>query len=88
MAPSKVLNVPNKQSSSNATNTRKRITTRSQNSAVNNVLLKASVPCKDPRVKRKAEASPSKDKITKRYALGNITNVCYFNFPFPFFNLL
>ncbi|OAD58626.1 G2/mitotic-specific cyclin-B3 [Eufriesea mexicana] len=74
MAPSKVLNVQNKQGGSNATNTRKRITTRSQNSAVNNTLLKASVPSKDPRIKRKAEASPSKEKTTKRYALGNITN--------------
>lgn len=73
MAPSKVLNVQTKQSTTNVTNGRKRITTRSQNSAINNVLQKPPV-AKDSRVKRKAEASPQKEKTTKRSALGNITN--------------
>ncbi|XP_043594054.1 G2/mitotic-specific cyclin-B3 [Bombus pyrosoma] len=74
MAPSKILNIQNKQSGTNVTNTRKRIATRSQNSALNNVLVKPPVLGKDPRVKRKAEASPPKEKTTKRSALGNITN--------------
>ncbi|KZC13034.1 G2/mitotic-specific cyclin-B3 [Dufourea novaeangliae] len=72
MAPSKVLNSQNKQSNTNIA-TRKGITTRSQNSTVN-VLIKPSVLGKDPRSKRKAEASPPKEKTTKRSALGNITN--------------
>lgn len=72
MAPSKILNVQNKQSSTNVI--RKGITTRSQNSALNNVLLKAPANGKESRVKRKAEASPPKEKTTKRSALGNITN--------------
>lgn len=89
MAPSKILNVQNKQSSTNVI--RKGITTRSQNSALNNVLLKAPANGKESRVKRKAEASPPKEKTTKRSALGNITNVChffifYFNF-FIFYNI-
>ncbi|KOC60224.1 G2/mitotic-specific cyclin-B3 [Habropoda laboriosa] len=74
MAPSKVVNVQNKQSGTTITNTKKRITTRSQNPMLNNVLLKAPVLGKDPRFKRKAEASPPKEKTTKRSALGNITN--------------
>nr|XP_031849989.1 G2/mitotic-specific cyclin-B3 [Nomia melanderi]XP_031849990.1 G2/mitotic-specific cyclin-B3 [Nomia melanderi]XP_031849992.1 G2/mitotic-specific cyclin-B3 [Nomia melanderi]XP_031849993.1 G2/mitotic-specific cyclin-B3 [Nomia melanderi]XP_031849994.1 G2/mitotic-specific cyclin-B3 [Nomia melanderi] len=73
MAPSKVLNVQNKQSNANIP-TRKGITTRSQNSVLNNVLIKPPVLGKDPRIKRKAEASPPKEKTTKRSALGNITN--------------
>lgn len=85
MAPSKILNIQNKQSGTNVTNTRKRIATRSQNSALNNVLVKPPVLGKDPRVKRKAEASPPKEKTTKRSALGNITNVCYLIFHFSSF---
>ncbi|CAK9799368.1 G2/mitotic-specific cyclin-B3 [Anthophora quadrimaculata] len=73
MAPSKALNVQNKQSGTGITNAKKRITTRSQNPMLNSV-LKASILGKDPRVKRKAEASPPKEKTTKRSALGNITN--------------
>ncbi|XP_076242603.1 cyclin B3 [Calliopsis andreniformis] len=73
MAPSKVLNAQNKQSNVNMT-TRKGITTRSQNSLLNNVLMKPHVLGKDPCTKRKAEASPPKEKTTKRSALGNITN--------------
>ncbi|KAF3426722.1 hypothetical protein E2986_06422 [Frieseomelitta varia] len=73
MAPSKISNMANKQSGTNVTNTRKRVTTRSQNAVLNNVLLKASIG-KDSRIKRKAEASPPKEKTVKRSALGNITN--------------
>ncbi|CAK9814661.1 G2/mitotic-specific cyclin-B3 [Anthophora plagiata] len=73
MAPSKALNVQNKQSGTSITNAKKRITTRSQNPVLNSV-LKASILGKDPCVKRKAEASPPKEKTTKRSALGNITN--------------
>lgn len=73
MAPSKVLNGQNKQSGANAA-ARKGITTRSQKSVLSNVLIKPSVLGKDSRIKRKAEASPPKEKTTKRSALGNITN--------------
>lgn len=75
MAPSKISNAQNKQSSTNITNARKRVT-RSQNAVLHNVLLKPPVLGKDPCIKRKAEASPPKEKTTKRSALGNITNVC------------
>ncbi|XP_076649011.1 cyclin B3 [Halictus rubicundus] len=68
MAPSKVLNTQ-----TNMT-TRKGITTRSQNSVLSNILHKPPVVSKEPRVKRKAEASPHKEKTVKRSALGNITN--------------
>ncbi|XP_029035402.1 G2/mitotic-specific cyclin-B3 [Osmia bicornis bicornis] len=73
MAPSKISNAQNKQSSTNITNARKRVT-RSQNAVLHNVLLKPPVLGKDPCIKRKAEASPPKEKTTKRSALGNITN--------------
>ncbi|KAK2580934.1 hypothetical protein KPH14_006001 [Odynerus spinipes] len=53
---------------------RKGITTRSQNNATNNALLKQPLLNKDLRSKRKAEASPVKEKTIKRSALGNITN--------------
>ena len=72
MAPPKVSNA-NKQGTTNIT-ARKGITTRSHNSVLSNVLLKPPVLGRDPRVKRKAEASPPKEKTTKRSALGNITN--------------
>ncbi|XP_046736764.1 G2/mitotic-specific cyclin-B3 [Diprion similis] len=70
MAPTKVLNGQNKQ---NATGIviRKGITTRSHNSLANTKHLSV---VKDPRIKRKADASPLKEKTTKRSALGNITN--------------
>ena len=87
MAPSKISNMANKQSGANVTNTRKRVTTRSQNAVLNNVLLKASIG-KDSRIKRKAEASPPKEKTVKRSALGNITNVCYLIVPFPILHFL
>lgn len=54
---------------------RKRISTRSQNLLVNNALLKQPLLNKDLRSKRKADASPLKEKTVKRSALGNITNV-------------
>lgn len=73
MAPPKVLNA-NKQGTTNIT-ARRGITTRSHNSVLSNVLLKPPVLGRDPRAKRKAEASPPKEKTTKRSALGNITNV-------------
>lgn len=73
MAPPKVMLGQNRQQT-NTIVMRKGITTRSQNSLLTNVLLKPSV--RDTRTKRKAEASPPKEKTTKRSALGNITNVC------------
>lgn len=54
---------------------RKGISTRSQNILINNTLLKQPILNKDLRSKRKADASPLKDKTVKRSALGNITNV-------------
>ncbi|XP_076630095.1 cyclin B3 [Colletes latitarsis] len=74
MAPPKILNAQNKQQSNINATKKKGITTRSQNSVLSNVLLKQPIPGKDPRFKRKAEASPPKEKTTKRSALGNITN--------------
>ncbi|XP_012286391.1 G2/mitotic-specific cyclin-B3 [Orussus abietinus] len=73
MAPPKVLNGQNKQNV-NTMGLRKGITTRSQNSLVSNTLAKQPLVIKDPRIKRKADASPLKEKTTKRSALGNITN--------------
>ncbi|XP_066589456.1 G2/mitotic-specific cyclin-B3 [Prorops nasuta] len=73
MAPQKLVNNQAKQINTK-TLTRKGITTRSQNSLLNNVLLKQSIIPKDIRSKRKAEASPLKEKTVKRSALGNITN--------------
>lgn len=53
---------------------RKGISTRSQNVIVNNISTKQPITNKDNRAKRKADASPLKDKTVKRSALGNITN--------------
>lgn len=53
---------------------RKGISTRSQNVIVNNLPVKQPIIKKDNRGKRKADASPLKDKTVKRSALGNITN--------------
>ncbi|XP_014615109.1 PREDICTED: G2/mitotic-specific cyclin-B3 [Polistes canadensis] len=53
---------------------RKGISTRSQNVIVNNLSIKQPIIKKDNRGKRKADASPLKDKTVKRSALGNITN--------------
>lgn len=71
MAPPKVLLGQNRQN--NTTTLRKGVTTRSQNAILNNV-VKQSVS-RDTR-KRKAEASPPKEKTVKRSAFTNITNVC------------
>ncbi|XP_024946656.1 G2/mitotic-specific cyclin-B3 [Cephus cinctus] len=72
MAPTKVLNNQNKQNG-NGIVPQKRITTRSHNALLNQA-TKQAVLTKDPRIKRKADASPPKEKTTKRSALGNITN--------------
>lgn len=50
------------------------MTTRSQNALINNV-VKQSIS-RDTRIKRKADASPPKEKTAKRSAFTNITNVC------------
>ncbi|XP_014298253.1 G2/mitotic-specific cyclin-B3 [Microplitis demolitor] len=72
MAPPKVINNQNKPVSVGIT-VKKGITTRNQKAA-DQLNIKPHMPVKDLRVKRKADASPLKDKITKRSALGNITN--------------
>lgn len=77
MAPPKVMLSQRRQT--NAALTRKGVTTRSQQSMLSNVLKQANIN-RDTRVKRKAEASPIKEKTTKRSALGNITNVYIFPF--------
>lgn len=69
MAPPKILG-QNRQGST--ATLRKGITTRSQNSLLNNV-LKSNVG-RETRAKRKAEVSPSKERTNKRYAFANITN--------------
>lgn len=71
MAPTKVLNGQNKQNSTGIV-IRKGITTRSHNSLAN---VKHPTIVKESRIKRKADASPLKEKTAKRSALGNITNV-------------
>lgn len=86
MAPSKVLNVQNKPATTNAINgvvTRRGLASR-QTTANMNVPVQVQIQVqkpqptlyKDTRIKRKADASPLKDKLAKRSALGNITNVC------------
>lgn len=77
MAPPKVMLKQNRAQNSNTTVVRKGMTTRSQNqnSLVNNVLNKHNISLKEIRGKRKAEASPFKEKTTKRTAFANITNV-------------
>lgn len=69
MAPPKVLLGQNRQNST--ISLRKGVTTRSQNALLNNI-VKQSVS-RDTR-KRKAEASPPKEKTVKRSAFTNITN--------------
>ncbi|XP_012541579.1 G2/mitotic-specific cyclin-B3 [Monomorium pharaonis] len=71
MAPPKVLLGQNRQNST--ATLRKGITTRSQNSLLNNV-LKPSNTGRETRTKRKAEVSPLKEKTHKRCAFANITN--------------
>ncbi|RLU20783.1 hypothetical protein DMN91_007397 [Ooceraea biroi] len=71
MAPPKVLLGQNRQNSAMALRTG--MTTRSQNAVLTNILKHTGVT-KDTRTKRKAEASPPKEKTSKRYAFANITN--------------
>ncbi|CAG5084788.1 Similar to CycB3: G2/mitotic-specific cyclin-B3 (Drosophila melanogaster) [Cotesia congregata] len=72
MAPSKAINSQNKPVMMvNAV--KKSITTRNQKAA-DQMNIKPLVTAKDLRFKRKADASPLKDKMIKRSALGNITN--------------
>lgn len=56
---------------------RKGMTTRSQNQnfLLSNVLNKPNIIPRETRGKRKAEASPPKEKTAKRTAFANITNV-------------
>ncbi|XP_011647865.1 G2/mitotic-specific cyclin-B3 [Pogonomyrmex barbatus] len=72
MAPPKVLLGQNRQKST--ATLRKGITTRSQNTLLNNVLKQQSSISRDTRAKRKAEISPTKEKSNKRCAFTNITN--------------
>lgn len=76
MAPTRVSQNQNKAPS--VAIVKKGITTRNQKALANCANVKAVVAAKDPRLKRKADASPLKDKTTKRSALGNITNVNIF----------
>jgi hypothetical protein len=82
MAPSKVLGTQAKTNATTTTTTgvvtRRGLATRQQNTIISNTHTEKQQPVlfKDTRIKRKAEASPLKDKMTKRSALGNITNVC------------
>ncbi|XP_020300232.1 G2/mitotic-specific cyclin-B3 [Pseudomyrmex gracilis] len=69
MAPPKVLG-QNRQTSTAALRTG--VTTRRQNAVLNNLLKQPNV--RDTRSKRKAEASPLKEKTAKRSAFANITN--------------
>lgn len=72
MAPTRILSTQSKPSGT-AVPMRKGVTTR--NSVTSNQLPKQSVVLRETRLKRKADASPPKDKTVKRSALGNITNV-------------
>lgn len=74
MAPTRTVSTQGKQNG-NGVPVRKGVTTR--NSAVSSQLTKQPVILKETRIKRKAEASPPKERTTKRSALGNITNVSY-----------
>ncbi|KAJ8684243.1 hypothetical protein QAD02_020035 [Eretmocerus hayati] len=79
MAPPKVLTTQTKTNATTSTNptgmvTRRGLATRQQTANVNNVPKQQPILFKDSRIKRKADASPLKDKMSKRSALGNITN--------------
>ncbi|XP_033207711.1 G2/mitotic-specific cyclin-B3 [Belonocnema kinseyi] len=71
MAPTRTVNTQGKQNG-NGVPVRKGVTTR--NSAISSQLSKQPLVLKETRIKRKAEASPPKERTTKRSALGNITN--------------
>ncbi|XP_051155373.1 G2/mitotic-specific cyclin-B3 [Leptopilina boulardi] len=72
MPPTRILSTQSKPSGT-AVPMRKGMATR--NSTTSNQLTKQSVVIRETRLKRKADASPPKDKTVKRSALGNITNV-------------
>ena len=72
MAPTRMLSTQGKPNG-NVVPVRKGVTTR--NSAISNQLAKQPTILRETRLKRKAEASPPKDRTAKRSALGNITNV-------------
>ncbi|XP_058795596.1 G2/mitotic-specific cyclin-B3 [Phymastichus coffea] len=84
MPPSKILNAHAKATTTNTISgvvTRRGLATRHTNSNINapvqvQIQVQKSQPIlfKDTRIKRKADASPLKDKVAKRSALGNITN--------------
>lgn len=76
MAPPKALLGHNRQNTLPITS-RKGMTTRSQNAVLSNVpsLKPSNAGSRETRAKRKAEASPPKEKTTKRTAFANITNV-------------
>ncbi|XP_001606424.1 G2/mitotic-specific cyclin-B3 [Nasonia vitripennis] len=74
MAPSKVLQTKTTAASQvTGVVTRRGLATRQQNAVISDPKQQALL-FKDTRIKRKADASPLKDKTTKRSALGNITN--------------
>ena len=75
MAPTRILSTQSKQNGNPAPVPVRKIgvTTRNHSSAINQITKPLLI--RESRLKRKAEASPSKDKTAKRSALGNITNV-------------
>ncbi|XP_012225048.1 G2/mitotic-specific cyclin-B3 [Linepithema humile] len=72
MAPPKSLLGHNRQNV--LATSRKGMTTRSQNAVQSNVCSFKPSGSRETRAKRKAEASPPKEKTTKRTAFANITN--------------
>lgn len=77
MAPPKVMMKQTRMQGNIVNAVRKGVTTRSQhqNSLPFGVLNKQNILVKETRAKRKAEASPLKEKTAKRTAFANITNV-------------
>ncbi|XP_014237797.1 G2/mitotic-specific cyclin-B3 [Trichogramma pretiosum] len=73
MAPSKVLTGQPKPTAISGVVTRRGLATRQNKEFIPDPSQKQNL-FKDTRIKRKADASPTKDKVTKRSALGNITN--------------
>ncbi|XP_032677997.1 G2/mitotic-specific cyclin-B3 isoform X2 [Odontomachus brunneus] len=75
MAPPKVMLKQNRAQNNTVTILKRGMTTRSQNqNPTLNVLNKPNIVVRETRGKRKAEASPSRDKMAKRTAFANITN--------------
>ena len=89
MAPPKILAAQTRVGTVTSTTgvmTRRGLATRQQSNVMNTQVEKQQPALfKDTRIKRKAEASPLKDKVTKRSALGNITNVSFITDTFIFF---